>query len=173
MLIMLSKKIDEADKKIGANIKAARESAKLTQADIAKVLGCSQGNVAHYESGRRPVTCGMIKLIADKIGIHPSALVAPEEDGSTYGSTNPEHIELAKKAIAVIQANAHPYSESLVMNIESFYKAVESEKTTQARLTALERVIQSEGGPPHSGPRRGSTSFQKNVLPSKNPGHKT
>jgi putative transcriptional regulator len=35
-----------------SNVRTIRERLKLTQAELAAVIGCTQGNVGHYERGQ-------------------------------------------------------------------------------------------------------------------------
>lgn len=36
-----------------SNLRTKREAAKVSQKDLAKLVGCTQGAIGHYESGRR------------------------------------------------------------------------------------------------------------------------
>jgi len=46
---------NEFGKFVGGMLKEARKRARLTQQEVAAKLGCTQGAVAHWESGRKDV----------------------------------------------------------------------------------------------------------------------
>lgn len=164
MLIMLTKKaLESARKKIGENLAAARKAAGLSQKELAKKVGCSQGSIAHYEAGRRSLPCEMIKIMASALDTMPPSIVDPSCLAAHELPFDNEHLALAKKAIDVIKSKTH-YADSLIMNIESFHAAVVSEKTLEARLAAVERSLQ-RGGPPQAGQHTGNASSQKKSLP--------
>jgi putative transcriptional regulator len=55
-----------------SRIREIRERLKLTQSDLAEKLGCTQGNVGHYERGQlmRPKRANALIAIAAKQGLH-------------------------------------------------------------------------------------------------------
>jgi len=50
------------------DIKAARESAGISQAELAKRLGIKQQQISKWESGKQDITIGKLKKIAEAIG---------------------------------------------------------------------------------------------------------
>jgi putative transcriptional regulator len=46
-----------------SNFKAIRERLGATQVEIAEALGCTQGNIAHYENGQRVPPDAAARLI--------------------------------------------------------------------------------------------------------------
>ena len=60
---------EEFCQEVGNNIKAFREKAKLSQADLAVQLGVSEQQVQKYESGQASVYLHMISSIAGALGV--------------------------------------------------------------------------------------------------------
>ena len=63
---------------VGANIRAARKRAGLTQAEVADAAGVSQAAVSQLERGREAGVVGTLRRVADVLGITLAALVDPE-----------------------------------------------------------------------------------------------
>ncbi len=53
---------------IGTEIKKRREEKGLTQAELAKEVGCDRTNITHYEIGNKVPTVPMGKAIAKVLG---------------------------------------------------------------------------------------------------------
>jgi transcriptional regulator with XRE-family HTH domain len=53
---------------IGATIRAQRESAEMTQRDLAKASGVSASRVSRYEQGDRPIPVAELEAISDALG---------------------------------------------------------------------------------------------------------
>lgn len=60
---------------IAERIKSARKQRKLTQAQLAKALGVSQGTIGNLESGIREMPCDLLSL-ALALGVHASWLAS-------------------------------------------------------------------------------------------------
>lgn len=60
---------------IGQNIKAARESTRLTQTQSAKMLDMSPLYYDRIERGERPVTLPQLATIAELFGVSTGALL--------------------------------------------------------------------------------------------------
>lgn len=57
-------------------IRTARERAGITQADLGKALGLSNGTaVSHWESGRREPSLTNLRAIAEALGVSAKSLV--------------------------------------------------------------------------------------------------
>lgn len=54
---------------IGSNLKNYRQAAGLTQEEMAKMLGITQGMYSRYECDARMPTVMMMKLLADTFGV--------------------------------------------------------------------------------------------------------
>lgn len=60
---------------VGANIRAAREAAGLSQDDLAKRLKCAQSHVARMEKGTRTPSVAYMWKLAEALGVEPAELV--------------------------------------------------------------------------------------------------
>ena len=63
------------DNLIGANIRAARESANISQGALAKAIGATQRQISLYESGDQDPTASRIIAIARALGVEPGELL--------------------------------------------------------------------------------------------------
>jgi uncharacterized protein len=75
-------------------IKAARERAGLTQAELAEVSGVARPNIAAYESGTRKPSPAMVRRLLEAAKPRPSATLAAHRDevrrlADDFGITNP------------------------------------------------------------------------------------
>lgn len=66
---MPPKSTTEADARIGARVKAAREKARLTQTDLARHLGVSFQQVQKYERGSNRICVSRLQIIANHTGL--------------------------------------------------------------------------------------------------------
>lgn len=62
----------------GQNIKAARERAGISQAELAERIGTTRQQIGKYENGSQDMTVARMLRIAAALGIDPSILVKPE-----------------------------------------------------------------------------------------------
>lgn len=65
--------VDKWDEKVGMRMRKAREYAKLSQAEVAKLMFKSQGNLSDYEAGRH-------RISAIDLGLFAYAVDTPVED---------------------------------------------------------------------------------------------
>jgi uncharacterized protein len=77
-----------------SEIRAARERAGLTQAELAEASGVARPNIAAYESGTRTPSPAMIKRLLDAARPRPSATLAAHRDevrrlADDFGVKNP------------------------------------------------------------------------------------
>ena len=54
---------------VGRNIKAARETANLTQAQLARKIGMDQSEISRIERGTRGLSVNRLGLIAEALGV--------------------------------------------------------------------------------------------------------
>ena len=59
---------------VGKRIRAAREAAGMTQAEVAKALGVSEASIRLYELGKRKPNPEVLERIAAAVGIDVQAL---------------------------------------------------------------------------------------------------
>lgn len=59
---------------VGENIRRYRKLRGMTQAQLAEVVGLTEGAVRHYESGIRAVKPELLESIADTLGVSVNAL---------------------------------------------------------------------------------------------------
>jgi predicted nucleotidyltransferase len=77
-----------------SEIRAARERAGLTQAELAEVSGVARPNIAAYESGIRKPSPAMVRRLLEAAKPRPSATLAAHRDevrrlAEDFGITNP------------------------------------------------------------------------------------
>jgi predicted nucleotidyltransferase len=77
-----------------SEIRAARERAGLTQAELAEVSGVARPNIAAYESGTRKPSPAMVRRLLEAAKPRPSATLAAHRDevrrlAEDFGITNP------------------------------------------------------------------------------------
>ena len=78
-------------------IKKIRESADLTQAEFAGVLGVSTVLIAMVETGQKDVSKNLIRRIADLLNVHPSSITPfLFSDEKTTGRLSPIEKNLIK-----------------------------------------------------------------------------
>ncbi len=65
---------------IGANIRRARDAAKLTQEEIAKRVGFERTSMANIEAGRQRLPIATLYDLADALGVQATALLPRNED---------------------------------------------------------------------------------------------
>ena len=58
---------------VGAQLKAARQSLGLSQADVGQKVGVTYQQIAKYESGGNRVSAGMLWRLADVLGVTVSS----------------------------------------------------------------------------------------------------
>jgi len=60
---------DEFDKKLGEILRAERESARLSQQDMADRLGLTKMTISHWEKGKRSMKASSLKDYCAVLGI--------------------------------------------------------------------------------------------------------
>lgn len=74
--------LDPVDIAIGARIRARREAARLTQADLAKAAGVTFQQIQKYENGRNRVAAARLLQIADALRTTGADLLGELEGGA-------------------------------------------------------------------------------------------
>jgi DNA-binding XRE family transcriptional regulator len=81
-------------RRIGANVKAARSKANLTQECLAEIAGIHWQTVSYIENGRFPSSVITFSKISQALGVSPNRLL------EGLPMLNPERTERIKKALA-------------------------------------------------------------------------
>ncbi len=78
------KRTPELDQALGARIRAARNSAGLSQTDLGDAIGLSSQQVQKYEKGSDRVAASTLQVLATVLGVHPGSFYdyAPIPTGS-------------------------------------------------------------------------------------------
>lgn len=66
---MAPKLTTEADVRIGARVRAAREAARLSQGDLARPLGITWQQIAKYENASNRISASRLQEIANRLGV--------------------------------------------------------------------------------------------------------
>lgn len=66
--------VNEADQRIGARVRAARELARISQSQLGCALGISFQQVQKYEAGRNRFSASMLQAAAARLGVTASSL---------------------------------------------------------------------------------------------------
>ena len=85
---------------IGSTIRNMRESRRLTQAELAKIVGTTMQTISAWELDKKIPRMGMLKKLADYFGVQITTIIAgvdmPETIASYLFSTlTPEEQKLA------------------------------------------------------------------------------
>jgi len=100
---MAPKLTTEADIRIGGRVKAAREAARMSQSDLARILGVSFQQVQKYERGRNRLCVSRLQVIANQLGLTVADFYddpAPVPPRKLSVSEAREALEAAAKAYA-------------------------------------------------------------------------
>ncbi len=119
---------------LGSRLKKARENKRLTQQQVAKILGVSNGAISGYERNYRDPDSEMMKKMADLYEVSLDWLYDRSEKESEY--TLPEDIILNVIEEAESQFNVSlrddPVVESavrdLIQNLAKMKKAAQKDK---------------------------------------------
>ena len=86
-------------KRPGTLIRQARNSLRLTQRDLAAMVGVKASHIAYIENGQRNPSLGLLRRLADTLGlnrrellflIHPDAKHLTEGDGERPSTRKPD-----------------------------------------------------------------------------------
>lgn len=70
---------DEVTRAVGRQVAAMRRAAALSQVDLARRLEMPRDTLAHYESGRRPITVAWLSRAAAALGVTPALFLLEDE----------------------------------------------------------------------------------------------
>jgi transcriptional regulator with XRE-family HTH domain len=85
---------------IGQRIRAARESAGLSQGQLARLLGLHRPSLSEVEAGKRKVSAEELSTIAEHCGVSPTWLATGKEDASSDSAK----VKLAARQLAKLNA---------------------------------------------------------------------
>ena len=98
----LSKRTAEADKRVGACVRAARVKAGLSQSKLAAELGITFQQLQKYEKGKNRIAVSTLLLIADALSLPVQSFFDSVERQATDASDWPDL--LSKDNIRLIRA---------------------------------------------------------------------
>ena len=98
----LSKRTAEADKRVGACVRAARVKAGLSQSRLAAELGITFQQLQKYEKGKNRIAVSTLLLIADALSLPVQSFFETVERQANDGSDWPDL--LSKDNIRLIRA---------------------------------------------------------------------
>ena len=124
---------------IGKNLLTLRTRAGISQPELAKNLGVTQGCVGHWERGRKRMTCERMIQIADALHVEPAAIFDPDYKSCIIRADHP-CANLLKQALLVLESNTH-FAKALEQNIESFYMALETNIAMKNMKTTVRQEI--------------------------------
>ena len=102
MIEQLSKRTAEADKRVGACVRAARVKAGLSQSKLATELGITFQQLQKYEKGKNRIAVSTLLLIADALSLPVQSFFDSVERQASDGSDWPDL--LSKDNIRLIRA---------------------------------------------------------------------
>ncbi len=95
---------------VARRIKEVRISKSLSQFDLAKLMGCTQGLISQYESGTSNVSLGIVVEIADALGCSIDYLLGRDAqyDASLRGRLHKafEALTSTRQAMIVVMIEA-------------------------------------------------------------------
>lgn len=87
-------------KQIGKMMKTLRESAEMTQSELAKLAGLTQAAISQFEEGKRVPSTRAIHKVAEALGVSTNFLIAesplPEDVDPEKAAAIKELLELVK-----------------------------------------------------------------------------
>jgi transcriptional regulator with XRE-family HTH domain len=103
---MAPKLTTEADIRIGARVRAAREAARMSQSDLARILGVSFQQVQKYERGRNRLCGSRLQVIANHLGLTVADLY------DDPAPVPPRKLSVSE-ALEALEAAAKEYAEAV------------------------------------------------------------
>lgn len=115
---------------IGENIKAIRKKNKLSQKQLAHLVGVSQAAIYYYESGKRDISIEMLSKIANVLEVSVSDLIqsSPEID--------PNSLHSITSSVEKIQKKYNHDSSALV----SVQKGIKEANKVQKSIHSIENL---------------------------------
>ena len=121
----LSKRTAEADKRVGACVRAARVKAGLSQSKLAIELGITFQQLQKYEKGKNRIAVSTLLLIADALSLPVQSFFDSVERQANDGSDWPDL--LSKDNIRLIRAFSNIGDAEVRRRIMSLILAVTDE----------------------------------------------
>lgn len=115
---------------IGVQVRDLRRTAGLTQADVAKAVGCTRSSIANIEGGRQAVSAAKLVGIARALGVSPGELLDP-----TAVTDAPLRKAALGEAIAGMHRRVSAQHEEILDLVTRHMAAVQHE------LRRIERVL--------------------------------
>lgn len=101
--------------KVGARVRAARESARLTQEELGQRIGLTRASVTNIEKARQNVQLHTLYSIARELGVPVTALLPSVEESASSGVEEVLARQAAQYALPeqrwIRDVLAHPASE--------------------------------------------------------------
>ena len=72
--------------KFNENLREAREKKKMSQKDVADIIGVAKSTYSLYESGNREPNVNTIKKIADVLNVSADTLLGIDEEPTTMAA---------------------------------------------------------------------------------------
>lgn len=119
---------------LGSRLKKARENKRLTQQQVAKILGVSNGAISGYERNYRDPDSEMMKKMADLYEVSLDWLYDRSEKESEYTLPEDVILNVIKEAESQFNVNLRddPVVESavrdLIQNLAKMKKAAQKDK---------------------------------------------
>lgn len=129
----LSKRTAEADKRVGACVRAARVKAGLSQSRLAAELGITFQQLQKYEKGKNRIAVSTLMLIADALALPVQSFFDSIERQASDGSDWSDL--LSKDNIRLIRAFSHIGDPEVRRRIMSLILAVTEGTDDVAFLT--------------------------------------
>ena len=133
---------------IGANLKAARQRARMTQADAAKAAGMSRPTLSKIERGKRDVTLSEAVTFATIYGTHIERLLGMMDADAerlldVYEAATPSNRKRIVEAAELVQAGAYPLAAKDASNdyVAHLRGIIEAPETTPEFRDATQRIL--------------------------------
>jgi transcriptional regulator with XRE-family HTH domain len=113
------------DRAIGRRIRAARLARRMTQEQLAQVLGCSYQQIQKYENGSNRIAAARLVLLARRLELSPAALLGlaepadeqPEPRSAAGAATERAARELARGFGEIRDAEVRSALASLIRTV--------------------------------------------------------
>ncbi len=66
-------------RRVGSRVKAARETNRLSQSQIAERVGMNRSSIANLEAGRQDMTISRLAVVAAAVNLNLADLIRPED----------------------------------------------------------------------------------------------
>lgn len=108
---------------MGQRLKEARINAKLTQSELASIIGVKPAEISQYESDKRTPRWNIFVKILDKLNISADILLGREV--SAISDDEEYHIKLSKKDLQILES---------IKNCPKLYKLLSSDPDRNTKV---------------------------------------